>query len=261
MRLILLAVILGFVTYSEYQTTPLFFLSSAEKLYAVTALACYLLCEGMVARRKEIHRKKESSESSTCENRTLVDATLHTSRAGVTEGKTLEELDDARKKIAHLSYILEQKSSQIVAFQKAETTAVPQKVSEEALNQQAVILLGLFQSKGRLLDFLMEDIAPIDDSRVGAVARFVHEGCRKIVRDHFLIEPVHGGLEGDKIELNAPFNPKRYKLSGKVSESPPFKGKIVHRGWKSGVVKLPQPVEHASADKDLIIAPAEVECA
>src|SRR6185369_15628181 len=41
----------------------------------------------------------------------------------------------------------------------------------------ALQLLALFQREGRLIDFLMQDIAPYSDNDVGVVARTVHEGC------------------------------------------------------------------------------------
>ena len=132
--------------------------------------------------------------------------------------------------------------------------------STEALNHQAIILLGLLQQKGRLVDFVMEDIASIDDARVGAVARIVHEGCSKVLSEHFSIHPIFAGSEGQTIKLQPPFELSHYRLSGKVNENPPYSGRIVHKGWKSSVVRLPQPIENSDSRRDLVIAPAEVDC-
>jgi hypothetical protein len=132
--------------------------------------------------------------------------------------------------------------------------------STEALNHQAIILLGLLQQKGRLVDFVMEDIAGIDDARVGSVARIVHEGCSKVLKEHFSIHPIFSGSEGQTIKLQPPFELSHYRLSGKVNDQPPYSGRIVHKGWKSTVVRLPQPIENSDSRRDLVIAPAEIDC-
>ena len=62
---------------------------------------------------------------------------------------------------------------------------------------EIVSFLALLQERGRLVDFLMEDITSYDDAQVGAGARVVHQGakppcastskfdlCAKRVRDH-----------------------------------------------------------------------------
>src|SRR5258705_92566 len=50
---------------------------------------------------------------------------------------------------------------------------------------EVVAFIGLLQEKGRLVDFLMDDVTLYDDSRVGAAARVVHYGCREVLREHF----------------------------------------------------------------------------
>jgi hypothetical protein len=46
------------------------------------------------------------------------------------------------------------------------------------------------------------------------------------------------------------------KLSGDVKGSPPFKGKLRHKGWRAKDVRLPTPVEGHDGS---VLAPAEVE--
>ena len=54
----------------------------------------------------------------------------------------------------------------------------------EAPHEAALQLLGLLQRDARLVDFLEEDIAPHGDADIGAAARIVHEGCRRVLREH-----------------------------------------------------------------------------
>src|SRR3954454_22775826 len=49
----------------------------------------------------------------------------------------------------------------------------------------ALQLLALLQREGRLVDFLEEDVASFTDAEVGAAARLVHEGCRRVLRENF----------------------------------------------------------------------------
>jgi hypothetical protein len=60
----------------------------------------------------------------------------------------------------------------------------------EAAPDGALQLLGLLQREARLIDFIQEDIAAYADADVGAAARVVHEGCRKVLHDNFTIGPV-----------------------------------------------------------------------
>ena len=46
----------------------------------------------------------------------------------------------------------------------------------------ALFVLSALQREGRLIDFLQEDIAGATDADVGAAARVVHDGCRKVLR-------------------------------------------------------------------------------
>ena len=46
-------------------------------------------------------------------------------------------------------------------------------------SDRATQLLAILQRDGRLVDFLMEDLAPYQDAQVGAAVRDVHRGCRE----------------------------------------------------------------------------------
>ena len=125
--------------------------------------------------------------------------------------------------------------------------------------RELVNFISLLQSKGRFVDFLMEDITKYNDGQVGSVARFVHQGCSSIIKDLFDIAPIYVGHEGENVKLDE-HNPALFKLSGKVADSPPYNGKVVHKGWISKNLKVPKFADiNKEFKKELIITPAEIE--
>ncbi|MBN2701997.1 MAG: DUF2760 domain-containing protein [Methylohalobius sp. ZOD2] len=129
-------------------------------------------------------------------------------------------------------------------------------VLREPTPDAALQLLGLLQSEARLIDFLEEDIGAYSDTDVGAAARIVHEGCRKVLDEHFEISPVRTEEEGSRIKVAKGFDSAETRLTGNIVGEPPFQGVLIHRGWRATQVKLPQLSEGHKAD---ILAPAEVE--
>ncbi len=123
---------------------------------------------------------------------------------------------------------------------------------------EIVSFLALLQEKGRLVDFLMDDINAYDDAQVGAAARVVHAGCKAALQEHFQIHPVRPENEGSTIRIAAGYAADEYRLLGRISGQAPFSGVLVHRGWRTDVVKLPRTLR-SSADRLPTIAPAEVE--
>ena len=122
--------------------------------------------------------------------------------------------------------------------------------------ESALQLLGLLQQEARLIDFLEEDAQSFSDEEVGAAARVIHEGARKVLRNHFTITAVRSETEGERITLESGFNNNEVRLSGNVVGDAPFSGQLVHRGWRVSEVKLPKVI----AEHDLsVVAPAEVE--
>lgn len=120
----------------------------------------------------------------------------------------------------------------------------------------ALQLLGLLQREARFVDFIQEDVAPYTDAEIGAAARVVHEGCRKVLREHFAIQPVRTEAEGSRITLQPGFDATAVRLTGNVVGQAPFTGTLGHRGWQVTSVKLPQLTDTAAAH---VIAQAEVE--
>ncbi len=126
----------------------------------------------------------------------------------------------------------------------------------EAEPNAALQLLGLLQQEGRFVDFLQEDVAAYSDTEVGAAARLVHEGCRRTLTEHLVIEPVRSEPEGTRVTLEQGFDSSAVRLTGKVLGQAPFTGSLTHRGWRIAEVRLPK----VAAGHDLaIVAPAEVE--
>ncbi|MEJ5028448.1 DUF2760 domain-containing protein [Comamonas sp. MYb69] len=120
----------------------------------------------------------------------------------------------------------------------------------------ALQLLGLLQREARFVDFIQEDVAPYTDAEIGAAARVVHEGCRKVLREHFALAPVRAEAEGSRITLQAGFDAAAVRLTGHVVGQAPFTGTLGHRGWQVTEVKLPQLTDTAAAK---VLAQAEVE--
>jgi hypothetical protein len=143
----------------------------------------------------------------------------------------------------------------------ATPAAVPAPTPKEEPSQpgEGLVFLSLLQEKGRLLDFLMEDITAYKDDQVAAASRVVHQGCSGIIKQYFDVSPVHAGNEGDKITIDKSSDPERYRLVGKVVGEPPFSGVVIHRGWKTSRVALPRLTRPAEASSRDVIVPAEVE--
>ncbi len=120
----------------------------------------------------------------------------------------------------------------------------------------ALQLLGLLQREARFVDFIQEDVAPYSDAEIGAAARVVHQGCRKLLAEHFTLQPVRAEAEGSRITLQAGFDATAVRLTGNVVGQAPFTGTLSHRGWQASDVRLPQLTDAKAA---AVIAQAEVE--
>jgi len=127
--------------------------------------------------------------------------------------------------------------------------------AEPGLGAVAAVL-SLLQREARFVDFLMEDIDGYSDAQVGAASKGVHRGCRKALREYIELQPVRVEKEGDNLTVEVGFDASAIRLVGNVTGDPPFKGRLVHPGWR--VVKASVPTPPASQD-ETIVMPAEVE--
>ena len=134
--------------------------------------------------------------------------------------------------------------------------AVAPRPLRETPADAALQLLGLLQRDARLIDFAEENLSGYSDADIGSAARLVHEGCRKVLREHFTIEPVRPEAEGSRITLNEGFDAGAIRLTGNVVGQPPFSGSLSHRGWRATEVRLPKLADSHDAT---VCAQAEVE--
>ncbi|MFN8392859.1 MAG: DUF2760 domain-containing protein [Bdellovibrionota bacterium] len=230
--------------------------TAAMQHVCLTLLALYLVLEGLfVVRNKSRDDGDESYfQHSTNETKQLLTQTE----------QKLSESTSAREELSRQVLQLSGESAELrTALKDAQTRldqAQASQAAEDVSGSAVVSFLALLQQKGRFIDFIMDDIATYDDAQVGAAARVVHQGCSQLVREHFAILPVHGGNEGEKIELPQGFNVEKYRLLGRVVGEPPFRGVVLHRGWRAGRVSLPKTASvSGSADAREVIAPAEIE--
>jgi Domain of unknown function (DUF2760) len=121
--------------------------------------------------------------------------------------------------------------------------------------ERATQMLALLQRDGRLIDFLMEDLAPYADSQIGAAVRDVHGGCRQALDRYFTLRPVLDDEEGRPVTIERGMDAASIKIVGNVTGQPPLRGVLRHRGWEATRIELPP----LPATGHNILAPAEVE--
>ena len=129
----------------------------------------------------------------------------------------------------------------------------------ENVDAEIIHFLSILQEKGRLVDFLMDDITRYSDHQVAAAARVVHQGCSGMLKENFSIEPVEEAAEGTVVNLETGYHIHKYRLIGQVGNEPPFSGTLLHKGWMTKEVNLPRLVSDNEVADLPVIAPAEVE--
>lgn len=135
-------------------------------------------------------------------------------------------------------------------------TVKPVEIPAEKRAAPALAFLGMLQREGRFIDFIQEEVAPFSDAEVGAAARIVHEGCRKVLRQYLSLEPVMKEAEGARVNVPKGFDATRIQLTGNVTGEGPYAGALKHGGWVATEVRLPKLSEAMDAR---VLAPAEVE--
>lgn len=134
---------------------------------------------------------------------------------------------------------------------KTETVVV-----KEATPDAALQLLGLLQKEARFIDFVQESITGYSDADIGAAARVVHDGCSKVLRQHFELDSVRKEAEGSRVTLPKGFDAQLVRVTGNVVGEAPFTGTLVHRGWRVTATHLPKITEGHDVH---VVAAAEVE--
>ncbi|HEY7789808.1 MAG TPA: DUF2760 domain-containing protein [Vicinamibacterales bacterium] len=123
---------------------------------------------------------------------------------------------------------------------------------------RAVQMIALLQRDGRLIDFLMEDLASYNDAQIGAAVRDVHDACRRALDRYVTLEPILDGREGEPATVADRIDPAAIRLVGNVTGQPPFRGTVLHRGWRASRVDLP---DLAGTGARRVVAQAEIEVA
>jgi hypothetical protein len=118
-------------------------------------------------------------------------------------------------------------------------------------------MLAILQRRGRLIDFLQEDLTMFTDEQVGAAVRNIHQGCKEALLEHVALKPVMEEEEGAQVTIRAGFDVHAIRLTGNVIGDPPFQGVLRHHGWR--VVRLDLPQQVREREKDWVLDPAQVE--
>jgi hypothetical protein len=99
-------------------------------------------------------------------------------------------------------------------------------------------------------------VTAFSDAEVGAAARVVHGGCKKVIKDYFTLEPILNDAEGAPVNVPVGFDAQRIRITGNVAGQPPFRGTLKHHGWQATSVRMPSV--SATLDPRVLVA-AEVE--
>ncbi|MFW5931372.1 MAG: DUF2760 domain-containing protein, partial [Desulfosalsimonas sp.] len=150
------------------------------------------------------------------------------------------------------------KKKETGAKKKAQTTepGFPEPEIQEQNKRYYLHLLSVLQRRGRLLDFLKEDLSDYSDEQIGAAVRSIHENCSSTVEKYLAPRAIFQKDEGEEVTVESGFDPSKIKVIGNVTGEPPFSGVLRHPGWRAG--KLELPVFSDSGDPEIIF-PAEVE--
>jgi Domain of unknown function (DUF2760) len=120
----------------------------------------------------------------------------------------------------------------------------------------ALQLLSIMQKEARVVDFFMQPVDGYSDADVASAARVIHSGGQKVFKEYIQVEPVRSEPEETTVTIAAGFNPQEVRLVGRVSGQAPFRGVLIHKGWRVKKMQLPQLLAGHDAH---VLAPAEVE--
>jgi hypothetical protein len=150
----------------------------------------------------------------------------------------------------------EDRAERAAAQLPAEVAAQLNATAAASARDGALHVLALLQREGRLLDFCEEELDGFSDADIGAAARTVHAGCRKVLHQNLMLAAVRSEKEGTPVVVDQGFDARAVRLTGNVVGDPPFHGTLRHHGWRATEVKLPDPPR---GDEATVLAPAEVE--
>jgi hypothetical protein len=124
-------------------------------------------------------------------------------------------------------------------------------------NPEPLRILALLQREGRLIDFLMtENIQSSDDGQIAAAVKDLQPKWMATLTKHLVLVPVMTQPESSQVEVPAGFDPSAIRVVGNVTGEPPFRGTLIHAGWRVREIKVPTPPE---GQDEFVLQPAEVE--
>ncbi len=130
-------------------------------------------------------------------------------------------------------------------------------LSSKNLQNASLQTLVVLQRKGRLIDFLQENLSEYDDAQIGAAVRSIHSGCKETLSKYIDLKPIFKDEEGKEVTVDEGFDSRAIQLTGNVKGNPPFKGILRHRGWRAVKVQVPQLTSQEEGNN--VLAPAEIE--
>jgi len=133
---------------------------------------------------------------------------------------------------------------------------VPTAPAARPARSDAITLLATLQREARLVDFVQESLDGYSDAQIGAAVRDVHRGCGEVFERMFALRPVRPEQENEIVEVPAHFDPGVVQLTGHLSGSPPYRGKLIHPGWRATACHV--AAWSGSDTAAQIVAPAEV---
>ena len=102
-----------------------------------------------------------------------------------------------------------------------------------------------------------ESLDQYSDAQVGSAARDVLRDSGKVIERMFGLQPLTEVADGSPLETPATFDPAEFRLTGNVSGEAPFRGTVVHHGWKATRCEVPKWTGKEAASQ--IVAPVELE--
>ena len=164
--------------------------------------------------------------------------------------------------VAFFTILFKGRLPQAPELQPVGRPEAPEQPAAEDDSDRAVQMLALLQREGRLVDFVREDVAAYSDAQIGAAVRDIHAGCRRALDRYVTLQAVVAGREGDAVTIgqDQPFDSASFHLVGNVTGQPPFRGTLLHSGWRVSQVQLP-PLPPQGTSGRTIVAPAQIEVA
>jgi hypothetical protein len=139
---------------------------------------------------------------------------------------------------------------------KVQALLTPAPAAPPKLSGDPIRLLGLLQQEARLVDFLLEDLSTATPDQIVAGVRAIHPKAQAALKERLVLERILPQQENETVQVPSGFDPSAIQVTGNVAGSPPFKGTLLHHGWRVKSYNIPKV---PAGQDDLVLVPAEVE--